>query len=153
MKKKLLLISVLLLLFSSCRKDESEEKENLIVGTWKWTKVMVVSGKDNSTILTDPILPSDCKSNNRYTYDLNLRYTYTEFQEISGICKLFKTYNTEYSFDQKTKILTIKSDGANNATVLELYTLTENEMAMIQDENQDYDNDGIKDKFLTVFNK
>lgn len=153
MKNRLLLISVLFLVLISCRKDDNVDIQNEIVGTWKMTKDIIISGKDNSIISTDPVLDSDCESKNRYTFDSSNRYSYSDHKKTSSICKLFKTANGDYSYDNSTKKLTIKFDGSNESVTSNLHSLKTNEMQLIQEDYNDYNNDGINDKFITVFNK
>ena len=154
--KKLLLIALASFFVISCRKDdESEETKPSFVGTWKWTKSVILSGKDNSVISSDPVLSSECESKNSYVYTSEGKFTFNHFTFANNTCENNTTLAGDYSYDENNKLLTLKQ--LINLTQINrsyyLNSFTNNEMQVISEDNKDYNNDGINDKSITVLTK
>lgn len=154
--KKLIPFALASLIIISCRKDDdNEETKPSFVGTWKWTKSVVLSGKDNSVISSDPVLSSECESNNSYIYTSDGKFTFKHFTSVNNTCENSTTLTGDYSYDESNKLLTLKQ--VINLTQINrsyyLNSFTSNEMQVISEDNKDYNNDGINDKSITVLMK
>lgn len=153
MKKNIILVSLSLISIVSCRNDNDVNDNSSIVGTWRMSKDLIISGKNGSVISSDPILESDCESKNTYTFSSDGKYSYTNYHKSNnGDCILYKSNNGTYSFSEKSKELTITLNG--DPVTSKLYSFSNKEFQLIQeDDSYDYNDDGINDKFITVFVK
>ncbi|MCW3162837.1 lipocalin family protein [Chryseobacterium oryctis] len=139
--KKILFLAVAAastLALGSCSNDDNED-ETTIVGTWKHSQVRVISGKDNSTILSNNIL-DDCekKQTSEFTADGKLKSNYYEF--YNGSCNHYYD-ETSYTYNKTTKVLVV--DGVTTP----VKSLTKAEFVVIDSsmDGEDYNNDGYDD--------
>lgn len=150
--KKLLLIALASFFVISCRKDDDEKREALILGTWNLNKIQIISGKDNSVLFSEAV--TDCPDKRTYLFSEN-QYTLDIFKDnFIGSCVVDVTEKGEYTYDENQKKITIKSTLTNNTYVVIVNSVTNNELQLI-DSSFGYDgnSDGIPDKYVMVFNK
>ncbi|WP_072998970.1 lipocalin-like domain-containing protein [Epilithonimonas mollis] len=150
--KKLILFTLASLVIISCRKDDDEKSESMIVGTWTLTKNQVMSGKDNSILFSEAI--TDCPDKRTYLFSEN-NYTINSFKDnFTGSCIIDDTENGEFNYDENQKQITFKSTRTNNPYTLKVNSVTNDELQLINPlYYYDVDNDGINDKFVMVLNK
>jgi len=72
--KKFILIALASLSIISCRNDDDEKEEPMIIGTWKTTDYKAISGKDGSVIFSNTIPETDCIRKSKYTYKENGKF-------------------------------------------------------------------------------
>ena len=150
--KKIILIALASFFVISCRKDDDEKREALILGTWNINKIQIISGKDNSVLFSEAV--TDCPDKRTYLFSEN-QYTLDIFKDnFIGSCVVDETEKGEYTYDEDQKKITFKSTLTNNAYVVIVNSVTNNELQLI-DSSFGYDgnSDGIPDKYVMVFNK
>ncbi|CAH0164735.1 lipocalin family protein [Chryseobacterium sp. Bi04] len=146
MRKLLFLAVSAFLLLSSC--DNDDNSEPTVLGTWKMTKEMYISGKDNSIFDSTPY--SACKSQSNFVFAADNTATFSQYDLNGTTCTLKNSSNFTYSYDSKTKTLTLDANNTQESYVLN--SLTDNEMQILTN-TDDYNDDGIDDKSVIVFNK
>lgn len=136
----------------SCRKDDDEKEESLILGTWNLTKTQIMSGKDNSVLFSEAV--TDCPDKRSYIFSEN-KYTLNIFKDnFVGSCVVDETENGEFTYDENQKKITFKSTLTNNPYAITVNSVTKNELQLIDSSfGYDANNDGISDKYVMVFNK
>ena len=151
--KKLLLFAIasFSLALTSCKSDEEEvnnpyTEANLIVGVWKQSKEVTISGADNSTVL-DTYTVTGCQALDNY----NFKNDGTYVDQMHGStaagapCTLNTTNTGSYSYDPLTKALTINYSGGTSGTE-NLTVLAINASSLVVKNKIDDDNgDGIDD--------
>lgn len=150
--KKIILIALASFFVISCRKDDDEKREALILGIWNLNKIQIISGKDNSVLFSEAV--TDCPDKRTYLFSEN-QYTLDIFKDnFIGSCVVDETEKGEYTYDENQKKITFKSTLTNNAYVVIVNSVTNNELQLI-DSSFGYDgnSDGIPDKYVMVFNK
>jgi hypothetical protein len=150
--KKIILIALASFFVISCRKDDDEKQEALILGIWNLNKIQIISGKDNSVLFSEAV--TDCPDKRTYLFSEN-QYTLDIFKDnFIGSCVVDETEKGEYTYDEDQKKITFKSTLTNNAYVVIVNSVTNNELQLI-DSSFGYDgnSDGIPDKYVMVFNK
>ena len=150
--KKIILIALASFFVISCRKDDDEKREALILGTWNLNKIQIISGKDNSVLFSEAV--TDCPDKRTYLFSEN-QYTLDIFKDnFIGSCVVDETEKGEYTYDEDQKKITFKSTLTNNAYVVIVNSVTNNEL-QLTDSSFSYDgnSDGIPDKYVMVFNK
>lgn len=150
--KKIILIALASFFVISCRKDDDEKREALILGIWNLNKIQIISGKDNSVLFSEAV--TDCPDKRTYLFSEN-QYTLDIFKDnFIGSCVVYETEKGEYTYDENQKKITFKSTLTNNAYVVIVNSVTNNELQLI-DSSFGYDgnSDGIPDKYVMVFNK
>ena len=150
--KKIILIALASFFVISCRKDDDEKREALILGTWNINKIQIISGKDNSVLFSEAV--TDCPDKRTYLFSEN-QYTLDIFKDnFIGSCVVDETEKGEYTYDENQKKITFKSTLTNNAYVVIVNSVTNNEL-QLTDSSFGYDgnSDGIPDKYVMVFNK
>lgn len=150
--KKLLIFALISLVIISCRKDDDEKEDSVILGTWNLTRTQIISGKDNSILISGQV--TDCPDKQTYAFSDNI-YTVTYFRnDFIGSCVIGETIKGKFSFDEGQKKLTLTSSVTQNPFTYNIFSITNNELKLI-DSYFDYDanNDGIIDIRVTVFNK
>ncbi|MCD9853153.1 lipocalin family protein [Epilithonimonas sp. JDS] len=150
--KKLILIALASLSFISCRKDDDEKDEAMIVGTWNLNKIQIVSGKDSSVLNSEVI--SDCPDKRTYLFS-DHSYTLTIFKDnFIGSCVPDETENGEFNYNVDQKKITFKSTLTQNPYIMNVNSITHNELQLIDSFfGYDANNDGIIDKRILVFSK
>lgn len=153
MKKILLLAVATGFIFSSCSSnDDAENEQNLhpIVGTWKMTKTMVISGSNNATLLSDPV--SVCEGKETYEFKSDNKIIINYYAGSGSNCTFDGTETGTYSYNDATKKLSMTFPNSSSSDSATLHSLNNSEMMLIEDIG-DYNNDGIDDISVLVFNK
>jgi len=152
--KKLILIALASLSIVSCRKDDDDKEESLIIGTWKTTDYKAISGKDGSVIFSNTIPETDCIRKSKYTYRENGKFVGEYFLNIqTGQCgNTSFPEEMDYIYNESEKKITYKLDGLTQ-DVINVYSLSKTEMQILVDDKMDQDGDGIPDKILKIYKK
>ncbi len=151
--RKILLLAVasFSLAFIACKSDDDEiievySEANMIIGVWKQSKEVIISGADNSTVL-DTYITNGCTAMDNF----NFKNDGTYVDKIYGTsqsgqpCTLTTTSTGNYTYDPQTKALTITYSGGANG-VEHLTVLGVNTTNMVVKNKIDDDNgDGIDD--------
>ncbi len=146
--KKIILPCISLLVFSCSSSDNEEpqsEKENNLIGKWKITNTIVISGTDKTTVLKE-YLPDDCKQKSTYEYTTENKYIANDYNTINGAC-VFKANTRDYMYNPTDKTIKVEN---STADVLEL---TKSNFVLLTPDNYDYNSDGIQDYLKYIFVK
>lgn len=152
MKKLLLGVLALGFLATSCKKDDDNNSPSaMLVGTWKVSKTVVISGKDGSILSSDIVTGCSAQDNTEFRSDktfINMSY---DNSGANGACALDYTETGSYSYNESTKDLSMTWAGNTSADVYKVENLTNNQMQVyfMDDDN----NDGFPDKFINYMYK
>jgi len=152
--KKLILFAFASLFIISCRKDDDEKSESIIIGTWKLIDYRSVSGKDGSVIYSNTIPENDCKRKSNYNYKNNGKYIGEYFRDPNtGECgnKAFLE-EMDYVYNESSKTISYKIDGITQ-DILNVNSLTKTEMQILMNDQMDQDGDGTPDKIFSIYIK
>lgn len=147
--KKLLFwaVSAFLILYSCSKDDDSKPT---IVGTWNLSKEMIISGKDGSTLASKAV--DACERQSNFVFNADQKAINNTYKIKDNNCILQSSRTYTYTYDYASKKLTIFYDTGVPPDSYFLNLLTENELQFI--ENQvDFNNDGIEDKYIRAFNR
>lgn len=152
MKNNILLAFATLLLFSSCGNDDNENNQNLIkpiVGTWKMSKTMMISGSNNAILQSTPV--RGCEALNTFEFGQNQSFSikYYTKNNIECIADGFDIGTYQYSENSKMLTFTYSDSVVESAVV---HSLSTTEM-MTVDHIEDYNDDGVNDTSVIVFKK
>lgn len=152
MKQKFLLVFATILLFSSCGNDDNENNQNgikPIVGTWKMSKTMIISGSNNTILRSTHI--TGCEAQNTFEFGQNQNFSikYYTKNNIECIPNGFDAGTYQYSENSKMLTFTYSDSIVESAVV---HSLNTTEM-MTVDHIEDYDNDGVNDTSVILFKK
>ena len=149
--KKILFASLACAFLLSCNRDNDDDNSSSssVVGKWKITKYLTISGKDKTTIL-DSETNSGCEASDSFEFKSDKTYIFNYYDDSTGSCKLTDTVNGTYSYNSSTKILSIIDNGTTENN--EIFKITNSEMQFITD-TDDYNNDGVLDMEIAVFAK
>lgn len=150
--KKIILIALASLSIISCRKDDDEKEESLILGTWNLTKIQTISGKDNSIISSHII--SDCPDKRKYEFFEN-QYKITYFKDSFSVnCDVNEVENGEFTYNKSQKYILFKPTYSQDAYAINVDAISSNELQISESYfSYDANGDGIDDKEIRVFNK
>lgn len=143
------IIPVLLLLgLVSCKSDDDKdvtaEKTN-VVGVWKMQKNLVISGKDNTTVLKEYEI-DDCKQKSTYEFTQDGKYNVIDYNYVGSDCVKSSVSKT-YTYSHPDKKLVIDN---TEAKVLEI---SESKLVIYVPDNYDYNVDGTNDFLQYTFVK
>lgn len=143
---KNILFAIFALALISCSSDrEPVSAEILLVGIWKMEKTTTVSGKDNTTVISEN-LPDECKQKSTYEFSKDGNYIINDYNNTNSGCVL-SSRTTPYNFNPNEKTLTI---GPSTSKVLEL---TQNRLIIYVADNYDSNSDGINDFLRYTFKR
>ncbi|MCG2793672.1 MAG: lipocalin family protein [Weeksellaceae bacterium] len=151
--RKLILIAFASLSMIYCRKDDDEKEESMmIVGTWKTTDYIAISGKDGSIIYSNTIPATDCIRKSNYTYRSNGKYLAENFSDPqTGQCgNIGFLQEMDYIYNEAAKTISHKIDGVTQESI-NVYSLSKTEMQILVDDKMDQNSDGIPDKILKIY--
>lgn len=135
---KKILTAIFALTLISCSSDrEPISNENPLVGIWKMEKTTTISGKDNTSVISEN-LPDECKQKSTYEFNKDGNYIVNEYNNTNAGCVL-SSRTTAYNYNQNEKKLTI---GPSTSKVLEL---TQNRLMIYVADNYDSNDDGVND--------
>lgn len=147
--KKPIIAMLMLATLASCKKDKNEETAPTIVGTWRPSHVITLSGKDNAILETKNY--TDCEKATAYIFDANGTYTMMYVQKPGDNCDQTPfTGNGTYDYNPATKKLKIIID--TNTTEVDVLTITQTEMRYGIPAG-DKNGDGTEDVLAVVFNR
>jgi len=152
MKNNILLAFATLFLFSSCGNDDNENNQNIIkpiVGTWKMSKTMMISGSNNTILQSSPV--TGCEALNTFEFGQNQSFSikYYTKNNIECIADGFDIGTYQYSENSKMLTFTYSDSVVESAVV---HSLSTTEM-MTVDHIEDYNDDGVNDTSVIVFKK
>ncbi len=147
MKKILFFGALSVLALSSCRKDDDDEQNTpTVVGIWKPSKEIVISGKNGAIISSE--VSTTCYKKSTFDFKSNNTVTVDIYEEnMDGACANYGKETLSYSYDAVTKKL--KIEGEEDQEVL---NLTSNEFQIVI-EYSDVNNDNFDDKIVLVLVK
>jgi hypothetical protein len=151
MKKIYALIVLTGLFLNSCgKKEEMVEYTPLISGTWKLSKIAVISGKDGNIISS--VTAKDCALMN--TYDFNLDNSLS-FKIYSGTgCTLTETKgNYDYQNSPSVNKLVLKLTNPTSTENYIVQKISELELQFYSTPLTDANNDGVLDKTVTYMHR
>lgn len=140
----------------SCRKDDDNyNSKSPFEGTWTLSKNQILDGKDDQILFSNNQLECSYK---RTCVFVGETIAITHFKsEYSGLpCVINNIENGKFSYDDASKKITFKFDNQFGQYSESHYIklLSNNEMQLIDSNYQyDYNNDGIADKYIMIFNK
>lgn len=110
MKKQLLLFAFSALALTSCKDDNIEAYElEMMSGDWKVSKIEIISGKDNKTVLqTDT--PSDCQAKDILHFRSDYYTSYTYYSAIGLECQISGKTEGKFTYTEESKLMSIKND-------------------------------------------
>lgn len=152
MKKNFLLAFATLLLFFSCGSDDNENNQNAIkpiVGNWKMSKTMMISGSNNAILQSSPV--TGCETLNTFEFGQDQGFSIKYYTKNNIECIADGSDTGTYQYSENSKMLTFTySDSMVRSVVV--YSLNNTEI-MTVDHIEDYNNDGVNDTSVILFKK
>lgn len=152
MKKNFLLAFAIILLFSSCGNDDNENNQNIIkpiVGTWKMSKTMIISGSNNAILQSTLI--TGCEAQNTFEFGENQNFSIKYYTKNNIECIADGLDTGTYQYSENSKMLTFTySDSIVESAVVHSLNTTE---MMTVDHVEDYNDDGVNDTSVILFKK
>ncbi|WP_265429687.1 lipocalin family protein [Chryseobacterium sp. YIM B08800] len=152
MKKSFLLAFVTIFLFSSCSNDDNENNQTAIkpiVGTWKMSKTMMISGSNNAILQSSSV--TGCEALNTFEFGQNQGFSIKYYTKNNMECIADGFDTGTYQYSENSKMLTFTySDSVVESAVV--HSLSSTEM-MTVDHIEDYNNDGVNDTSVLLFKK
>lgn len=152
MKKLLLGVVALGFLATACKKDDDNNSPSaMLVGTWKVSKFVVYSGKDNSILASETV--SGCNAQSTMEFKSDKTFLQKSYEAgTNGSCMLDDTDTGTYSYNEGTKELSTTYSGSTTADVMKVENLTHNQLS-VSSGGFDLDNDGFDDKSISYLYK
>lgn len=162
MKKTMIFLFATIFIFSACQKNANSNKKNdgneitgNIIGDWRITKKLVLSGKNNAELDSKPVkAPENCGAKDTYTFKAGDKFIYDMYYgNEDGKCVPFTKDEGEYKFSRKDKTLSTKLKFGPRIKY-KIYKLTNTEMYLTDPlEEGDHNKDGVEDIYVLVFTK
>ncbi|SIQ55785.1 Lipocalin-like domain-containing protein [Chryseobacterium sp. RU37D] len=135
MKKQLLLFAFSALALTSCDDDDIQGYEmDMMKGEWKTSKIEVISGKDDKTVISTDT-PTGCSAKNITEYRTDYYTSYTAYTGVGADCQMNSKTEGTYEYNTDTKDLVIKYNNGSPRKY-KVVVLTSSEMKL----KQMYDN-------------
>ncbi|WP_292008589.1 lipocalin family protein [Chryseobacterium sp.] len=153
MKKQLLLFAFSALALTSCEDDDIEAYElDMMKGDWKTSKIEIISGKDDKTVIFSET-PSGCSVKDNTQFRTDYYTSYTSYSGTGADCQPNQTVEGTYTYDPDTKDMTITyNDGS--ALQYRVVILTNSELKLMQlAGNIDVDGDQIVDNNYITYKR
>ena len=144
MKKILFLAVSAAFVFSSCSNNDDDDNSVNIVGVWRPSKTLKISGSNGSIISTEN--SSTCNKKSTYEFKANNELTNHIFENDSDGCTDFGSQTAPYSYDMNNKKIVIDGDSYDVAKH------TSNEIQIVVDYGQ-FNSDNIEDHMILVLTK
>lgn len=146
MKKQLLLFAFSALALSSCKDDDDVLGYDLdtLRGEWKDSKLEIISGKDNKTVLlTDT--PVGCAVKNTTLFRTDYFTSRTEYGGVGADCQINAKNDGKFTYDAETKDMVITYDD-NTSLKYRVMVLSSSELKLLEiPSTLDYNGDGVND--------
>ncbi|WP_027378463.1 lipocalin-like domain-containing protein [Chryseobacterium daeguense] len=145
MKKQLLLFAFSALALTSCEDDNIQAYEmDMMKGDWKTSKIEVISGKDDKTVIST-YTPTGCSAKDNTYFNTDYSTSYTAYTGVGADCQEDEKSEGTYTYNTDTKDLVInyKNDSSRPYKVVVL-TSTEMRLKQMYD-NIDQDGDLVID--------
>ncbi|SDD27221.1 lipocalin family protein [Niabella drilacis] len=129
MKYTLLLALGLTILSISCSKDKTDPPtgKELLLGTWKQSRVLVLYTPGKTVLSSDTI--KTCDANNNWTFDTGSDYSFTSYKSSAAGCVVRNHRAGTYTFDEQAQQLTLSNiTGGTRPDIFNVYQLTKKEM-------------------------
>ncbi|WP_449398696.1 lipocalin family protein [Chryseobacterium wanjuense] len=132
MKKQLLLLFAFsALALTSCEDDDIQGYEmDMMKGDWKTSKIEVISGKDDKTVISTDT-PTGCSAKNITYFNTDYSTSYTYYSGVGADCQLNGKSEGTYTYDTETKDLTINYVN-DSSRPYKVVVLTSSEMRLKQ---------------------
>ncbi|WOC52822.1 hypothetical protein BPO_2175 [Bergeyella porcorum] len=151
--KNLILFSMAALSLTACKRDDDNTTaEPSIIGTWKESKYIIYSGKDEKILNIEIADVCLAKSELILTSDNNVTryFFYNENNECKKEAPEFGSYI--YDTDKQILIFNTRIRENENTYMNNIKKLTDKELELVED-NYDYDNDGVDDIHTTIYTR
>lgn len=112
MKKHLLLFAFSALALNSCKDDDVYGYElDLLKGDWKTEKTEIISGADNTTVLSTDI-PTGCSTKSTINFNTNNQIKIHTYTGPGTTCSVLYTTGT-FTYNEETKdlVMDLKDSG------------------------------------------
>lgn len=145
MKKTLFLAICAGFISTSCSRDNEDDTIS-IIGSWKPSATMKISGTNGKIISTQT--PSDCNKKSTFHFKSDNNFTNHIFEEESntGICTDFGSQTAPYSYQYGTSKIIIDGDE------YEILKHTQHELQIVVDYGN-FDTDNVEDKDVLLLIK
>lgn len=148
--KKLLLASVALVSLAACRNDDNSNDSASIVGTWHESKSIVISGKDNKTVLYTSV-SDDCEKKSTFEFTNTNKVIVKAYEFYNNACQALDPETLSYTYTSSTGKTVISYPGQTETDTYDT-KVSANELQLsspINDENQD----GVADIEVLYFTR
>jgi len=131
MKKHLLLIAFSALALNSCKDDDDLGYElDLLKGDWKTEKTEIISGADNTTVLSSDV-PTGCSTKSTINFNTNNQIRIHTYSGVNvNSCSVLLSEGT-FTYNEETKDLVMNIDG-NGSQPFEVVILSSSELRLKQ---------------------
>ncbi|MEI7488237.1 MAG: lipocalin family protein [Chryseobacterium sp.] len=144
MKKILFLAVSAAFVFSSCSNDDDDNNSINIVGVWRPSKTLKISGSNGNLISIETA--STCNQKSTYDFNANNQLTSHIFENDANNCTDFGSQTAPYSYDMPNKKIVIDGDSYDVAKH------TSNEIQIVVDYGQ-FNDDNIEDHMILLLTK
>jgi len=152
MKKYLLLFAFSALAMTSCEDEDTQNYElDMLKGEWKTSKIEVISGKDNKTVLYTETL-TGCAAKDITEFRTDYYTAYTSFSGVGANCVSSKIEGN-YTYNSETKELVITYNQSNAEKYI-ITILSSTELRIMQTQgNVDINGDMVNDPTYITYRK
>lgn len=152
MKKQLLLFAFSALALTSCEKDDNQGYDlDTIKGEWKISKIEIISGKDNKTVISSQTI-SGCDAKSTTLFRTDYSVSYTTYTLVGTNCQVSGTGEGTFTYNTDTKDLGITYKG-EDPDQYKVTVLSSSELKLMQLPEVDYNADTIKDHMYISFKR
>lgn len=153
MKKLLLGVVALGLVATSCKKDDDNESSSaMLVGTWKFSKYVTVSGKDGAILDSETVSGCGAQDTTEFRSDKTVIDKGYSSSGTNGACSLSYTDTGNYSYNEGTKEISVTWAGNASADIAKVESISHSQL-VIYSMDGDSNGDGFNDKFYVYLYK
>ena len=143
---KRILLAMILVTALSCRADQDAPAEtNSVAGIWKMEKTSTVSDADLTTVFSE-YLPDDCKQKSTFEFTEDGKYIINDYNSIGQECVHVAETKSDTYHPAENKLFI-------DTTEPKVLELTASRLAVIVEDDYDYNGDGISDYLEYIFRK
>ncbi len=143
------------LILSGCTKDDTGSKQDQILGKWFLDRYIVYSGKDNAVLDTEE--NTGCGKEEYFEFLPTGKCVEWSSAGPEGNCEGFSSGATDYIYEADTKKIIVTYNGGTSAESFHEYPVHSISSQELQlegaAEDNDFDNDGHEDRFVSVYIK